>query len=78
MINDYGRFEMTLRVPDDTDKHRCQAARDRLTDVYGEAFVESLVIQQAIPKDRQPDSDATYYRFGGNVKLSRVDGVTEE
>jgi hypothetical protein len=77
MTNDYGRFEMTLRVPNDADKHRCQVARDRLTEVYGKSFVESLVIQQAIQKDRQPDSDATYYRFGGNLDLGRVEGETE-
>lgn len=72
MIDKYGRFEITLKVPKDTDKHRCQIARERLAEAYSDSFVESLVIQQTIEKDRQPDSDGVYYRFGGNVNLDRI------
>ena len=69
-----GDFQIVLGVPDDYDGHRCQYAREVLSDKLGDGLVDALVIQRTIPVDPiDGDPDSEYYEFGGNVRLGRVE-----
>jgi len=73
-MNGYGDFEVVLGVPDDFEGHRCAYAREVLRQKLGEGLVEALVIQQTIPCDPTgADDDREYYKFGGNIRMSRVE-----
>lgn len=73
MTNTYGDFELTIGVPDDYEGHRCKYARKYLREHLGSELVQALVIQRAIPdQPRDAEEGKTYYRFGGNIIMSRV------
>jgi len=73
MSEGYGRFDLTIGVPDDYDGHRCEYAREYLREHLGDGLVEALVIQRTVPAD-PPGGDSTkeYYRVGGNIRMKRV------
>jgi hypothetical protein len=76
-MNSYGSFEITIGVPEDYDGHRCKYARKVLRDAFGEEFITALVIQRTIPVDPVDAVEGkTYYEFGGNVKLPRIENLT--
>lgn len=70
----YGTFEIQIGVPEDYDGHRCEYAREMVREKFGDGIVEAWVIQKTIPCD-PPNAkpDKTYYEFGGNVKMERVE-----
>lgn len=70
----YGSFELVIGVPNDYDGHRCEYARSVISAKLGEGLKEALVIQKTIPVEPiDPDENKTYYEFGGNVRLERVE-----
>jgi len=73
-MNNYGSFEITIGVPDDYEEHRCEYARQKIGSTLGEEVIEAWVIQQTIPVEPpNADENKSYYKFGGNVKLERVE-----
>ena len=74
MSEGYGQFNIVLGVPNGYEGHRCQYAREVLSERLGDRLVDSLVIQQTIPVDPvDAEPDREYYRFGGNVRLERIE-----
>jgi len=69
-----GDFEIRLGVPEGYEGHRCEYARETVKNTLGEKIVKAWIIQRTIPCDPPySDPNKTYYKFGGNLKLERVE-----
>jgi hypothetical protein len=67
-----GEFEIEIPIDKTSDKHRCQQAREYVSDTLGKALVEAWVIQKATPIEKPYEDNQTWYKFGGNIRISRV------
>lgn len=61
IANKYGSLELQIEVPDSTEKHRCQYARDIVAgrDQFTEEMAEDMVIHYFSPT-REKESSTVY------------------
>lgn len=67
-----GDFEIEIPIDKTSEKHRCQQAREYVGKTLGKDLVEAWVIQRAIPIEKPRPDNLTWYRFGGNIRINRL------